>query len=229
MSKHTVLICAGAPAPALDKMNDYYRKYRKEALIIGVDRGALLLANEGYTLDYAIGDFDSVSDSEFETIKDNARNILTSPAMKDESDLELALLELFKMDIEFNAIYIFGGLGENNGRLDHMFSNLWIAYREPYQSYLPKITFIEKHQELFFIKDSRKEVNYNRQYRYLSVISLTAFSSLEIQDAVYTLEAMDSDIPRAFISNEFKENENIKISVDKGIVMVFLSELDRKE
>jgi len=86
--------------------------------VIGVDRGALLCANQGIMMDVAIGDFDSVTDEEFQLIKQFCQEIIILPHQKDEGDTEAAL----KLVAQANYIIIVGALGK---RLDHQ----WVIFQ----------------------------------------------------------------------------------------------------
>ncbi|PRO65272.1 thiamine diphosphokinase [Alkalicoccus urumqiensis] len=80
---------------------------------IGVDRGALYLAEKGVHMKAAVGDFDSVSNSEMQVIRASAEEVITHPAEKDQTDLELACTWA---EPWAGKLYIYGALG---GRMDH--------------------------------------------------------------------------------------------------------------
>lgn len=112
-----VIICNG-------KISDYsyYNKYFEKAdFIICVDGGAAHARQFGVILDVLIGDFDSISQSDFYFYKDAGTEIIKFPAEKDMTDSELAI----ELAIERGAdtIIILGGLGS---RIDHLLSNIFI-------------------------------------------------------------------------------------------------------
>ncbi|TQS75606.1 thiamine diphosphokinase [Ornithinibacillus gellani] len=112
----TIGIVANGPASLLPNLN----AYRNDVDVwIGADRGALSILQSQLPLSIAIGDFDSVAREEFIEIEKHADTIQTHPSMKDETDLELALQQAFKLHPD--AIFLFGATG---GRLDHMFINM---------------------------------------------------------------------------------------------------------
>lgn len=86
------------------------------AFIIGADRGALYLAESGYKIDIAVGDFDSVTESEMEKICKNTGELDRLVPEKDETDLEHALKRAFFLP---GTIHILGATGT---RLDQTFS-----------------------------------------------------------------------------------------------------------
>jgi thiamine pyrophosphokinase len=66
-----------------------------------------------------VGDLDSVSQDELALLKNSEIEIQLFPKDKDETDLELALIEVAMRG--FSVILVMGGLG---GRTDHMLANL---------------------------------------------------------------------------------------------------------
>ena len=93
-----------------------YRDILNDAFLIGADRGALYLAEAGYKADIAVGDFDSVTESEMEIIFKNSAEIDRLEELKDETDLEHALGRALRMT---GTIHILGATGS---RLDQTFS-----------------------------------------------------------------------------------------------------------
>ena len=72
-----IAIISGAPQPWLDL------EEIRSSFVIGVDYGALTAVNQGLHLNLAIGDFDSVTDLEFEVIKQASSEIIKlSPQKK---------------------------------------------------------------------------------------------------------------------------------------------------
>ena len=109
-----------------------YKDILRDAYLIGADRGALYLADAGYQADIAVGDFDSVSESEMEKIIKNAGEIDRLNSEKDETDLEHAIRRALALS---GSIHIFGATGT---RLDQTLSAINLlklchdAHREAY-------------------------------------------------------------------------------------------------
>ena len=61
---------------------------------IGVDRGSLYLIDREIDPDLAVGDFDSVTQDEFQRIQEKAGAIIQAQPEKDDTDLELAVIAL---------------------------------------------------------------------------------------------------------------------------------------
>src|SRR3712207_5158355 len=80
-----------------------------EADYIGVDKGALFLAQQGIMMERAIGDFDSINEKDIEIIEKKCLKLIKLNPIKDKSDSEEAL-ELAKA-LRYEEIIILGGLG----------------------------------------------------------------------------------------------------------------------
>jgi len=113
-NKAAVHLVAGGPPELLPDLS----RYAGDPAIfwIGIDRGVRYLLHFRIRPDLAIGDFDSLrplGELPVET------EILSFPAEKDETDMELALRHALGMNP--GIIRIFGATG---GRLDHFIANL---------------------------------------------------------------------------------------------------------
>ncbi|HAJ54719.1 MAG TPA: thiamine diphosphokinase, partial [Lactobacillus sp.] len=58
---------------------------------IGVDRGTLRLVKAGIKPVLAVGDFDSLTASEFQLVRERVQKIEQVPSAKDDTDTELAV------------------------------------------------------------------------------------------------------------------------------------------
>ncbi|MCW6680401.1 thiamine diphosphokinase [Aerococcaceae bacterium NML130460] len=211
-----VIICGGAPAPALERISNLVDGYER-VFFIGADRGALRLIRAGYTLDYAIGDFDSVTSSELAIVQANSQHFEQMPSEKDDTDMELAIALAFEQ-APTGDYYVLGALGEKGGRLDHLISNLWLVHQPRFRSAIPRLHFIENHSDTCFYTAGQYEIE-NTHTQYLSIVALTPVKELAIHCAKYELPATSFQQPRAFISNEFLDTD-VKLSFTEGIVMV---------
>lgn len=88
--------------------------------LVGVDRGALFLVQNGLTPRLAIGDFDSVSDEEMAEIERHSQQVSScDPVMKNLTDTEMALT--WALEQEPDDIVLIGALGS---RFDHTLANV---------------------------------------------------------------------------------------------------------
>ena len=86
-------------------------------IVVGVDKGAYLAYLANIKLDYAIGDFDSISANELKLLEDYTNVIKLNP-IKDETDTLYALRKFSNHD---NLIVLGGIMGS---RIDHFVANL---------------------------------------------------------------------------------------------------------
>lgn len=215
------IICAGGPNPVLPQViaEDYH--------IIGVDRGSLALISAGYTLDIAIGDFDSVSAEELSEIKKHSKQVIQYPAEKDATDFQIALYYIVNNFSEIKAINIYGALS-GKGRIDHLLSNIWIAHDDQLAPIISKLFFVEHEHQMRFLLPGKHQLIPESGFYYLSIITLSEVKQLEISGAKYELVATDYYKPCALISNEFiNGHQRVSLAFDTGVVMVMYLKFDR--
>lgn len=113
----TLVVAAsvGADSSALARLAE------SAQLIIAADGGAALALAAGIRPHVVVGDMDSLSAELADSLRRNGVEIRTFPSRKDETDLELALLEAIRRGAE--EITIVGALG---GRLDHTLGNVYL-------------------------------------------------------------------------------------------------------
>ncbi|MGD8997867.1 MAG: thiamine diphosphokinase [Anaerolineae bacterium] len=119
---------------------------RADDLIIAVDGGTRHAWEVGVDPERVIGDLDSLTPAERERVRSGGAQIISFPARKDETDLELALLRAASEGAE--SIVVLAALG---GRLDQTIANLLLLA-------LPEldgidIRVVEGPQVAFLIRD----------------------------------------------------------------------------
>lgn len=191
-----VVLTAGGPADELPDLSVY-----NEATHIGVDAGVVTLLDLGIQPNEAIGDFDSVTEAEFEGILRRFPELERSPAEKDASDTELALEKA--MHYKPDAVIVTGVTG---GRLDHYMAALHIVF--DYQKRYPHVQFtvLNKQNRMRFMEPGKYEVMAQPEYRYVS------FYPFAEQVSGFTLEGFKYPVEQEtipfgstrFISNELK-------------------------
>ncbi len=92
-----------------------------DALLIAADGGARVARYLGFTVHAVIGDMDSITAADLQRLERSGAQVLRSPAEKDETDLELALLYAAEQGAEH--IRVIGAMGD---RLDQTISNLYL-------------------------------------------------------------------------------------------------------
>lgn len=88
-------------------------------LVIAADSGIDRARALGYTVHLAVGDFDSVSAAGLSAVERSGATIRKHPASKNETDLELAMLEALAFRPERIVVVAIGG-----GRPDHFLANI---------------------------------------------------------------------------------------------------------
>src|SRR5699024_2770860 len=115
-----VAIVGSGPKAYLPKLTDYEAEID---MWIDAYLGGYRVINQGITLEYAVEEFDSVTEKQKESILKKAIHTDAYDQMKNETDLELALNKAYEVGAK--KIYLFGITG---GRLDHALINVQLLY-----------------------------------------------------------------------------------------------------
>ena len=168
---------------------------------IGVDKGALTLARNGKRMLLAIGDFDSVEESDLAYIKEYSDTLLQLNPIKDDTDSEAAVM--YAIEKEYQKSHLYGGLG---GRLDHAMINLRLVSRFPETVYL--------HDQNNFIYSLAEGVHSidKRDYTYISFFTE--------DKATISLEGFKYPLDKQQLTNKDTYTTSNEILEDRGIVTV---------
>lgn len=204
-----------------DDLKDQFLKANRTGdLVIGVDRGSLLLQKMGIKVDVAEGDFDSLKRNELAEIEKNVADIRYSNPEKDWTDAELAIRCAF-LDYRVSHLTIFGATG---GRLDHFLSNLFMVLKPEFNQFAEKIELIDQQNSIRFYNYGHHVIKKLSTYKYFGVIPLTAVKNLTIAGAKYNLTDFKGINPVSFSSNEFlSDKDHFNLSFKKGTVAVIQS------
>ncbi|HEM5968039.1 TPA: thiamine diphosphokinase [Streptococcus suis] len=186
-------------------------------LYVGVDAGSLRLLDHSLPLDWAMGDFDSVTSEELGRIKDQAERFLQAPAEKDDTDLELALKEIFKVYPQAK-VRIYGALG---GRMDHMMANLFLAAEPDLAAFMGQIELVDSQNVVRFRPAGQHRLSPIAGMKYISFMPSDQ-SRLTIRHAKYPLDASNYFFKKCYSSNEFIDRD-IDIQLDQGYVVLIYS------
>jgi thiamine pyrophosphokinase len=118
-------------------------------LLVAADGGLRHLQLLGLVPVVLIGDLDSVSEQDIQSLEQKGILIDRHPVEKDETDLELALLWVLARDI--SEIRIAAAQGD---RLDHTLGNLFLLMLPELQGY--DVRLEDGQDEVFLIHSSRK-------------------------------------------------------------------------
>lgn len=208
-------IVAGGPEEHLPALTEF----TKDSMWIGVDKGVAILLNNGIQPDYAFGDFDSVTEQEWNLIRSKVKNIRTFKPEKDEPDMELAINWALAQNAE--KIRIFGGTG---GRLDHFLGNLQLIIRPLLKDISCDIEIIDRQNMIFAKGPGRHQIEKNENKKFISFIPFSSdIEGLTLIGFKYPLK--DRHIPLTStlcISNELIKDYGT-FSFTKGILLVVRS------
>ncbi len=149
------------------------------AIVVGVDKGAIWLLKHGFIPHIAIGDFDSVTNQELEIIKKNISEIETYPRQKDATDMELAFRWALRKKPE--EIRILGGIGS---RLDHSLATVQLLERNRKNSV--RIVVFDTHNRMELVR-GQLQIEKTKEYAYYSIIPATRFAVVSLKGFAYPL------------------------------------------
>ena len=144
----------------------------KDKFVVGIDKGAYLAYQVGIKLDYAVGDFDSITVDELHVLEEVTKVVKLDP-VKDETDTYYAL-NMFK---GFDNLYLLGGI--SGSRIDHFVANLKLFYDFKHLIMIDNDTVIyEVNSETEIHKD---------EYKYVSLFALEDVFDLTLTGFKYNL------------------------------------------
>lgn len=181
----------------------------ENAFIIGVDKGALFCHKNNIMMDLAIGDFDSISNADFNCI--NAKKIIKLNPIKDQTDTKEAI-DYCK---EYDEIILLGAI--QGKRIEHFYANLLLL--NDYKNLKIK-------DDSSFIFTAEENIEIKNEYKYISIFSLEEESIISLSGMKYNLSnyILKKNDPLC-ISNEIIANLG-KISIKKGRILIILSKED---
>ncbi len=192
---------------------EYYKNLVEEDdFIICVNGGCGYVLAMGLKPDLVIGDLDSLKAGDQEKIEKLDPHLIKHPSAKDKSDLELAIDKAVEM--KPGQILIIGALGGK--RVDHAFVNILLLYI-PLQNNIPA-RIIDRHQEIFLIKDEARIEG--RRGDYFSLFALTGTAAgITTGGLKYPLSGGTLSFASTLgLSNELV-NEKASVFVENGLLL----------
>ncbi|NYF24185.1 thiamine diphosphokinase [Sporosarcina sp. JAI121] len=210
------VVCAGGPASEMADLTEFNKE---DTVFIGADRGALHLLQMGIIPHEAVGDFDSVSQSEYDRIADSVHLIGRFRSEKDETDTELAVERALSYHPE-NIILT----GVTGGRLDHMESALHLLYRLQKENRKIAFSICNATNELLILLPGTHQVKPESRFPYISFFPFGGgVTGLTLSGFKYeTVDAVLETGMTLFTSNELVA-EVCTISFHKGICLMVRS------
>ena len=154
------VVCAGGPDSEIVDLENFRHE---DTVFIGADRGALHLLQRGITPLEAIGDFDSVSEVEYDLIATSVQVMGRFRSEKDETDLELAVNRALSYRPEHIVL-----TGVTGGRLDHMESALHLMYRLQMTNEQTTFSIHNRTNELSILIPGEHQAKPDIRYPYIS-------------------------------------------------------------
>lgn len=136
---------------------------------VGIDKGAFILAERGIHMEFAIGDFDSITETEKRLVKAFAKEIIQLNPMKDDSDSQVAIKECIQRG--YTKGYLYGALG---GRLDHQYVNQQLCMHDEFDC-----TLVNRNNRIFTLKVGEHIIHHDN-FDYCSFFA--------VEDAIVTLK-----------------------------------------
>ena len=210
-----VHIMAGGPRIYIPELEDL----KENVTWIGVDRGVIYLMEQSILIEAAFGDFDSVTDEEWQEIEESSSIIKRFKPEKDETDMELAMQ--WAIDQGATNIKLFGATG---GRMDHSIANLQLLLRETKRNEGVQIEIIDRQNKIKIVSAGTYQIEKEADFPYISFFPYsTNIVGLTLEGFKYPL--IRKELPTSStlcISNELIR-ETGTFSFTKGILMVIRS------
>ncbi|MEB3101899.1 thiamine diphosphokinase [Ferviditalea candida] len=185
-------------------------------ILIGADRGAFFLAENGLQPDFSLGDFDSVAEYELEIIRQSSKTFLSfDPVMKDWTDTELAMNHAVQMCP--SEIKLLGAIGT---RFDHSLANLHLLYK-CYQRAIP-CTIVDETNDIRLI-DHETEIDKGR-YTHVSLLPFThQVTGITLEGFRYPLHKATLTSGDSLGISNVVIGEKARISIETGLLLVIRS------
>lgn len=174
-----------------------------EDIVIGADQAVLFLMKEQIRCDIAVGDFDSVTEAEQDSIGKYAKEVVTHPIKKDFTDTYLALEEALK---RYDApITIYGGLG---GRFDHSYANMMLLK-------LGDVSLKTEYEIMYVLNPGEYKIDNDKEY--ISFFALDDVYHLTLTGFLYELHDIELNVDDPLcISNQGSGT----VAFDEGTLLV---------
>ena len=155
-----IIVVAGSKYQNFDSYS-----YLDGDYFIGIEDGAYEIIKRGFTLNLALGDFDTTT--HYNEIINESLKVLKYPKEKDEIDLELAL-KYIEEHYSNNDVYIFNA---TSGRMDHELITIKLLIKYAHLN----IHLMNGNEEIFYLKNNYSINEVNKRF------SLIPFEDVEIE------------------------------------------------
>ncbi|MGM1044671.1 MAG: thiamine diphosphokinase [Bacillota bacterium] len=189
---------------------------QKNDYIIGADRGALFLIENGINPNVSVGDFDSISTDQLHTVTSMSERIVQcDPIDKNLTDTELA----FDVALELapTEILLLGGTGT---RMDHTLANIHMLLRGV--QHQVHCSMLDDHNYIT-LTGSTCEVE-DRGFTYVSLLPLTPeVTGIDLEGFQYPLHNATLKIGQSLgISNRLSASRGT-VKIEGGLLLIIQS------
>ncbi|WJH35231.1 thiamine diphosphokinase [Paenibacillus sp. CC-CFT747] len=208
--RRAVIVSGGTLGPwALTELQE-------DDYLIGADRGAYFLVENGRTPDLSIGDFDSVAPDELKAVRRGSRTFVScDPVMKDWTDTEMALV--WALDRGPREIRMLGVLGT---RLDHSLANIQLLVQALRRG-IP-CSIADAHNELTLTDGSLALLP--SRFTHVSLLPLTLeVTGVTLEGFRYPLQDAVLTMGQSLGVSNVQEQPTARISVREGLLLVIRS------
>lgn len=179
---------------------------------VAVDGGFNYLITNNIEPIAIYGDFDSLTD------KPEKYNYIKKES-QDLTDSEFALLTIHKNFPKIKRLNIYGATGN---RLDHFFANILLLRNSILRDANVDISIIDDNNFIYIGKKGTNDIEYKKEYRYISFVPLEDKTKITLINAKYSVEDYLLTIDRAnAISNEFLNDSNIILEANKECLIIY--------
>lgn len=181
--------------------------------VIAVDKGVGFAFKHGLKIVHALGDFDSISRTAYETLIQQSISKEIFQKDKTQSDVELAIAWATRQGYESINIVGFSG-----GRLDHyqaLLQHLFFTKN-------PRIRLVNANNEIRYLGLGKHRLNQDH-WQYFSVFTLTE-ATITIQGARYPLEHKKLSPNDTYtLSNAWVNRKEVELELTTGGLLLFLT------
>lgn len=188
----------------------------KNDYIIGADRGALFLIENGINPHVSVGDFDSISSDQLHTVTSMSGKVVQcDPIDKNLTDTEMAFDVALKL--EPTEILLLGGTGT---RMDHTLANIHMLLRGV-QHHI-HCSILDEHNYITLTGSTC--VVENRGFTYVSLLPLTPeVTGIDLEGFQYPLHNATLKIGQSLgISNRLSSNRGT-VKIEGGLLLIIQS------
>lgn len=215
MNSKIVNILVGGP---VEEWPDELKNGQVSGAWVAVDRGAIRLLKQGIVPSIAVGDFDSINESEYKLVRSQIKEIKAFPPEKDLTDTQIGVITAMD-NFDFDELRIYGATG---GRLDHLLANVFLVLDPQFKSIVSKTKIVDAQNTISFYRPGNYTIVKEPDKKYLAFVNLTEVKGLTLLDEKYTLDHFDGNYPISWTSNEFEGTTN-HFQFETGIVAVIQS------